>query len=117
MLNKERLEKKAKKAAEKHGLTPEEAKVLANEAYAVYDYIASDLSPDNEKNMTCKRSTIIEVSLDAGRLEQQLKEKKRMTPNMEKFFRSSDGGRYRDLIDVVGPAFGYEHYEVSGESL
>ena len=111
MLNKERLEKKAKRIAGKYGLTDEEARIVADEAHAVYDYIASDLPPDNKREMTCKRATIIEVSLDAGRLEQQLKETGRMTPAMQKLFAVVE---YGDLIDLVGPAFLFEHYEVSG---
>lgn len=116
MLNTERLARLADKAAEKLGLSPEEAKLIQSEAHGVYEYVGGDLAPDNKRSMTCRRSTIIEVVLDAGRLEQQLRADDKMTPAMKSAFEYSGPNRYKLLIDLVGPAFPYEAYEVSGES-
>jgi len=114
MLDKHRLEAAAEIVAKKYGLTPEEAKTIQREAHGVYEYLGQDLAPDHKRTRTCKRDTIIEVVLDAGRLEQDLKDHKRMTPSMAAMFASRDPRHYEDLIDLVGPAFPYERYEVTG---
>ncbi len=113
MPNKVKLETAAIAAATKHGLSSQDLKTLQEEAHGVYEYVAQDLPPDHKRSMTCDRDTIIEVVLDAGRLEQALRDGKRMSQTLAAFFERKV--TYEDLIDLVGPAFPYEKYEVSGE--
>ena len=108
MLDKTVLEEKAKRVAEKFGLSDELVKKAQRAAHGVYEYVGGDLAPDNKRRGTCKRSTIVEVVLDAGRLIQDLKESGDLTPELEKALHG------QDAEDLIGPAFPYEEYEVMG---
>jgi hypothetical protein len=111
MLNKAVLERKAEKARIAMGITPKQAETIQYEAHGLYQYIGADLPPDNKKRGTCRRATIIEVVLDAGRLEEQLKRKD------EALAKAVFAADYQTLIALVGPAFPYAEYEVNGESI
>jgi len=121
MLDIKKLQAKAQKAAEKMGLTPEEAKAFANAAHDVYDEVASDLEPDNKREGTCKRVVVIEVALDAGRVEQRIAgrygsqqpaifaDNPERTKAIIEILHQTD---YKTKIDLVGPMFPFERYEV-----
>jgi len=118
MPNIEVLRKKCDKAAAKLGLEPEQVKMLQNCAHAIYEEIGGDLEPDHKRCGTCKRSTILEVVTDAGRLEQEvcrrvglpLYEKSGTARNSHPLVQAC---RHHELIDdLIGPAFPYSEYEV-----
>lgn len=103
--NHDLLAKKAARAAIKLSLSETDAKFIANEAYGLYEYLGYDLPAENKRE-TIRRSSLIEVCLDAGRLEQRLKERKRQ--DLSIIVQKAD---YNTLIDLVGPAFRYAEYE------
>jgi hypothetical protein len=108
MLKKEFLEKKAAKVAKKFGLTSEQVLEAQRAAHGIYEYVGGDLAPDNPRRGTCKRSTIVEVVLDAGRLEQDLKCRGKLTDQLAAALHG------KDAEDLIGPAFPYLEYEVMG---
>ena len=118
MLDQGILERRAEKAREACGLTRAELLMLQRCAHTVYEYVASDLAPDFKSRPTCKRSTVMEVVCDAGRLEQEVREELK---RKDKVFLGTDGAdhplskachSYRALLDLIGPAFPYKEYEV-----
>ncbi len=98
------LVKKAYKAAKKLSLTEVDAKIIRYTTYGIYDDIGYDLPAENKRG-TVRRSTLMEVCLDAGRLEMRLEEKRK---DLAEVVRRAD---YKTLIDLVGPAFSYAEYE------
>ena len=106
MQNRDELTLRATRAAAKCGLSPMQLALLQNCAHQVYEEIGEDLEPDNRRKGTCKRSTILEVVTDAGRLEETVKRK--------------NGGmvlvaacrNYSLIDDLIGPTFPYDEYEV-----
>lgn len=102
--NPDLLAKKAEKAARKLSLSEADAKIIRYTAYGIYDEIAYDLPAENRRG-TVRRSTLIEVCLDAGRLEMRLEQKRQ---DLAVIVQKAD---YATLIDLVGPAFGYAEYE------
>jgi hypothetical protein len=87
--------------------------MLQNCAHAIYEEIGGDLEPDHKRCGTCKRSTILEVVTDAGRLEQEVRRRLR-SGLRERPCRDLDGhplvqacGRYDLIDDLIGPAFPY----------
>ena len=107
MLNTDVLSKKCKRAAEKLGLTLEQTAKLQSCALAVYEEISFDLEPDYKKRGTCRRSTILEVVMDAGRLEQEVCRLEKL-PSLKMVEACRNYGLIGDLI---GPAFPYAEYE------
>jgi hypothetical protein len=118
MPNIEVLRKKCDKAAAELKLEPEHVKMLQNCAHAIYEEIGGDLEPDHKRCGTCKRSTILEVVTDAGRLEQEvrrrlgsgLRERPRLDLDGHPLVQAC--GRYDLIDDLIGPAFPYSEYEV-----
>ena len=107
-LSKVNLEKKAEAARKKIGLTYDEAKVLQAAAYGMYQRELGGDMPAQYKDGTCSRAVVMETVLDAGRLEQDLKRRDRLTPGLEKFFKAE----YKLMLDLIGPAFSCARYEV-----
>lgn len=99
------LTKKAAKAATKLKLSEQDAGLIASEAYGLYQYFGYDLPAENKRG-TIRRSSLIEVCLDAGRLQQRLEEKKRK--DLSDILDRAD---YETVVDLVGPAFRYAEYE------
>jgi hypothetical protein len=111
------LNKKCKRAAEKLGLTLEQVSALQNCALSIYEEVSFDLEPDCKKRGTCRRSTILEVVCDAGRLEQEVCRCEGL-PLLEKSGTSRDSHplvkacrNYSLILDLIGPAFSYSEYE------
>lgn len=103
------LVKKAEKARNDLGISKEDAESIANAAYQLYHSIGGDLPAENKRG-TIRRSSLIEVCLDAGRLEEDLKRSKQghLADILRKAF--NEGG-YLKIIDLVGPSFRYAEYE------
>ncbi len=99
------LLKKQDEARAKLSLTFQDGQLIANEAYGVYQQVAYDI-PAETKRGTIRRSTLIEVCLDAGRLQKNLEDKKRK--DLSDIVNKAD---YDTLIDLVGTAFRYAEYE------
>lgn len=120
MLNRERLEKAAKRAQEKLGLTDEQVDLIQNCAHSVYEEVSYDLEPDSKKTRTCKRSTIIEVVCDANRLEGKVRRRAGLS-GFPTSGREVDPDENHPLVKamedydllkaLIGPAFPYESYE------
>ena len=112
------LRKKCDKAAAKLGLEPEQVRMLQNCAHAIYEEIGGDLEPDCKRRGTCKRSTILEVVTDAGRLEQDVCRRlgsglrERPRPDLDNHPLVQACRRYDLIDDLIGPAFLYNEYEV-----
>jgi hypothetical protein len=77
------------------------------------DECAVDMEPDYKRRGTVRRSTAMEVALDAGRPQQHIIRSGPLEgPRwMAALFLNSDRS-YQDLIDLVGPAFPCSEYEV-----
>jgi hypothetical protein len=115
MLDREELQEKSEAARLKiPGLTPQMVNLIMAEATSLYAELGGDLEPDVVRGPhrgTCRRATILEVVLDAGRLEQQVRRRLKI----------ADADRdhpavlacHGELAEaIVGPAFVYEYYEV-----
>ncbi len=110
MLDKTTLESKAKAVQERLGLSAKDVGQLQGEAHGLYEDIAPDLEPDNKRRKTCKRATIIEIVLDAGRLAEKFRHGS--SESDIAITRALASLKYEELIDLVGPAFPYADYEV-----
>lgn len=134
MLNMKRLEARAERARKLCNLTEAQLALLQSAADCVYQEIAPDLEPDIKKRSTCRRSTILEVVTDAGRLETKVRE--RIGAHRVEF--SEEHGHFGDIPsvmftqvkdefsnhplvlacrnynkinDLIGPSFPYREYE------
>lgn len=123
MTSYERLQAKCARAMKKTGFTEEEVRTLQAEAFGLYQYIGGDLPAENRRG-TVRRAVIIEVVLDAGRLEQQLRQRKRSLNRQvesqlnkknvalaDKLRKTFDNGNFSLVEDLIGPAFPYKEYE------
>lgn len=102
----------------------EEKKEIQNAAHAVWDDVGYDCleATANEtgkdvNKVTISRSQVIEISLDAGRPEEKMKQKAhrdehagRPTVLTEDFFRRYALAPYDQLIRIVTPSFSYTRY-------
>jgi hypothetical protein len=120
MPKKEVLEKKCEKARVALDLTPEQVKLIQREAHALYEEISYDLLPDSKRHRTCKRATVLEVVLDAGRLEEGVRERLLRDESYKKILEKDPTYKppilrafddYDRMQDLVGPAFLYDEYE------
>lgn len=110
---KQTYEKKAEQARVKLGLSPEDVQSVQSAAYAAYEEIAYDIP--GGKNRCVRRSVIIELVLDGGRLRSYLKggyNSKELTPAVD---RALSSGEYKLLVDLVGPAFPCQWCEAGPE--
>ena len=102
----------------------EELKTMQSAAYAVWDYIGADclnaVADEKGKDVnavTMSRAEVIELSLDAGRFEDQLADMRRnatragrptvVTDDLMARIAACD---YKTLIAAVKPAFTYARY-------
>lgn len=106
MLDKSELERKSRVVQDRLLLTDGAVSSIRTGARALYEEIAPDIQPENKRRGTVKRDVIIEIVLDAGRLEEKFRFSNRPVAN------AIHNMSYQDLIDVVGPAFSHEEYEV-----
>ncbi len=109
-MDKKILEDKAQAVQDRLKLSAANVKRMQSAARGLYEEIAPDLEPDNKRRKTCKRDTIIEVVLDAGRLTEQFRHGD--SDSDKEIAAALRDAKYQDLIDLVGPAFTYDDYEV-----
>ena len=97
--------------------TEEEAQQIQRAASRVWDEVAYDClqataeeKGRNIDSITIPRSQVIEIALDAGRPEEQLRRMK--LPELADKLRDCQqhGVTYRQLINVVKPAFPFTRY-------
>lgn len=116
-MDKKKLDKAAEAARAKLDLTVVDLGRLQNIAHGVYDEVSQDLPPDFKKKHTCRRSTIIEVVCDAGRIETAVRRQTDLQglPDFivdnHPMIRACRSGL---IVDLIGPAFQYSEYEVEG---
>jgi hypothetical protein len=91
--------------------TDDEQKALQSAVQRVWQYVGGDYlqaageGRKNPESVTISRAEVIEVSLDAGRPEEELKKMKR--PELAEKLNQTD---YASLIKMVRPAFPYGRY-------
>jgi hypothetical protein len=90
--------------------TEDEAKLIQSAAYALYQYIGYDI-PAETKRGTIKRDTLIEVIIDANRLEEELRKKDHALADK---FNNAD---YDSKLAVVRPGFPFREYEAGPSDL
>lgn len=116
------LRRKAEKARVRLGLTGEQVRTLQNCAWGVYEEVAFDLTPDIKKSRLCRRSTIIEVVVDANRLELAVRTRenlpkwpRRGEPDLAKYHPLVVACNDQAIVDLIGPAFSASLYEAGGD--
>lgn len=88
-------------------LSPEQKKLLQSIAHRVWEEIASDVMSAVDEGgggTSIPRADVIEVVLDAGRFEDDVKKK---APELLAWVEAAS---YKELIALVRPAFPYAEY-------
>jgi hypothetical protein len=108
-----RLNNRAEAVRKRLGLSEEVVEIMRDAAYNSFADCAQDMEPNFKKRRTVRRSTAIEIALDAGRPQRKITESGPLDGArwMVLLFLNSDRD-YKDLVDLVGPAFTYSEYEV-----
>lgn len=123
MQSKELLEKRAEKARVTLGLSKDDMTLIVGSAWAVYEDVSYDLEPDNKRKGLCRRSTVLEVVTDAGRLELEVRRRAGLSTS----FSYGQADRHNDhplvkacrsnlITDLIGAAFSTEWYEAGREN-
>ena len=97
----------------KKELTEQELKDLHYAANKAWQQLGGDFlqaiaegKGKNAETITLPRSHVVELVIDAGRLEQDMRDDKTMTPTLEKLFKSYDGS----LTKIVALGFLHGRY-------
>lgn len=97
--------------------TDDEKRLLGSLAHAVWEECAYDIlqmtAEEEGKSInavTVSRSVVIEIALDAGRMEERLKSSVARGLATEDLLRRVREADYKTLIAAVKPAFAYARY-------